>query len=379
MPLTITEEEIAGFATLDLGREISGDSLRLSFRRRDLEPRHLGSGGWQAEAAWLEIHDIVQRAPTTVARIGPEVVSRIDELEQIEIVCDEVGSLGVVWWPAMARPPIDLESGSNIWVGGLAAPPQTPRVSPSVPNPPSPPILPPAPARPSRQPSPILPSVAKPATTTVTPPTSPSIAIPAHEPTSHLEPIVGERAESGVSSGKSLVPVFALLVFLIVGLVVGYWWFNESFYPTFSVGWMLRSFSNGLACIGTGISSIGIGMCASRLSEDQGPSRWRTLSLSALLCTFIILGLWISWALAFPPISTGTNQIAAKYIGAGIACIGLGFSAIAVALCGKAEVYHASEFTPKPLQLGMYVDTGSGLFCFLVAFLLMFVVSGGVI
>jgi hypothetical protein len=152
--LTITEEETAGYAMIDLGREIAGENLRLSFRRRNLEPRHLGSGGWQAEAAWLEIRDIVQKIPTTVARLGPSVVSRIDELEQIEIVCEGVGSLGVVWWPAMARPPIGLESGPNMWSDTIGLPSQEqqpfrfPSASPSPLIPP-----PPTPARPPEQPS----------------------------------------------------------------------------------------------------------------------------------------------------------------------------------------------------------------------------------
>jgi F-type H+-transporting ATPase subunit c len=68
------------------------------------------------------------------------------------------------------------------------------------------------------------------------------------------------------------------------------------------------------------------------------------------------------------------DPIAAKYIGAGIASIGLGLSAIAVGMCGKAALNNSIAFKklPKRLLVGLYVTTSFGLLCSGVVFLLLF-------
>src|ERR1043166_3251699 len=107
MALTIREDEseAGGYAFIDLGRPLAVESVRLSFRRQDSEPRFLGLEGWQPEAAWLPADLVPGRGPNAVVRVGPTVVDWIDELVPVEISAEGVGSLGVVVWPHLTRSP----------------------------------------------------------------------------------------------------------------------------------------------------------------------------------------------------------------------------------------------------------------------------------
>ncbi|WP_342110912.1 hypothetical protein [Methylobacterium sp. SI9] len=154
MALRVWEDnESIGFARIDLGRRVP-TPVRLSFQRVEDEPRHLGKEGWQPEIAWLEVHEVETNGETSIARVGPMVVSRIGEFERIEIVADGIGELGTVSWPEMARPAFDLMYGRELWNARPAAatvttagPPSPPL--PSVPPPPKPKppsVIPPAPS-----------------------------------------------------------------------------------------------------------------------------------------------------------------------------------------------------------------------------------------
>jgi len=105
MSIRITEDddESGGYAFIDLGRRATAPLL--SFRRQDAEPRHLGTDGWQPEIAWLEPMSMVERDGRTVARFGPAVVDRIEELVPIEIVAQDGTSFGVVSWPFITPAP----------------------------------------------------------------------------------------------------------------------------------------------------------------------------------------------------------------------------------------------------------------------------------
>ncbi|MDO9428513.1 MAG: hypothetical protein Q7T93_16975 [Methylobacterium sp.] len=105
MTLRITEDddESGGHAFIDLGRRATAPLL--SFRRQDAEPRHLGTDGWQPEVAWLAPLSMVERDGRTVARFGPAVVDRIEELVPIEIVAQDGTSFGVVSWPFITPAP----------------------------------------------------------------------------------------------------------------------------------------------------------------------------------------------------------------------------------------------------------------------------------
>ena len=110
MPLNVKEDETSppGNALVDLGVTVPKPA-RLSIRRVENEPHHLGRGGWQPEVAWLDLPTIQCSATSTIVRAGPSIVGRIDELELIEIVLEGGRSLGTCRWPAMARPPIDFD------------------------------------------------------------------------------------------------------------------------------------------------------------------------------------------------------------------------------------------------------------------------------
>ena len=105
MTIRITEDddEIGGHAFIDLGRRATAPLL--SFRRQDAEPKHLGSDGWQPEVAWLAPLSMSERNGRTVARFGPAVVDRIEELVPIEIVGQDGTSFGVVAWPFITPAP----------------------------------------------------------------------------------------------------------------------------------------------------------------------------------------------------------------------------------------------------------------------------------
>jgi hypothetical protein len=292
MSLSVTEEETAGYATIDLGREIAGESLRLSFRRRDLEPRHLGSGGWQPEATWLEIHNIVQRTPTTVVRLGLSVVSRIDELEQIEIVCDGVGSLGMVWWPAMARPPVDLESGANIWFEAPSSPIETRRASQTtlISSP-----LPPVPTRPpTPRPSPIPTSTPKNEQAPVS--ALLSTVVPLSTPAPQTPFVVEGRTGSWTTRKR----VFALFAILIAGPIGTYWWLGKGMpLNLLSLFEYFGLLGGSLACIALGFSGLIIGRRIGQLLRAYNLPRWLAVSLNVVLTTYICFGLLYPWIALF--------------------------------------------------------------------------------
>ncbi len=116
--ITEDEDESGGYAFIDLGRPLA--SPLLSFRRQDTEPRHLGAEGWQPEVAWLAPLAVTERDGRAVARFGPNVVDRIEELVPIEIVAQDGTSFGVVAWPFIPPAP----SGGGI-LAGLPAPAPT--------------------------------------------------------------------------------------------------------------------------------------------------------------------------------------------------------------------------------------------------------------
>ena len=116
--ITEDEDESGGYAFIDLGRPLA--SPLLSFRRQDTEPRHLGTEGWQPEVAWLAPLAVTERDGRAVARFGPSVVDRIEELVPIEIVAQDGTSFGVVAWPFISPAP----SGGGI-LAGLPAPAPT--------------------------------------------------------------------------------------------------------------------------------------------------------------------------------------------------------------------------------------------------------------
>ncbi|AWV14849.1 hypothetical protein A3862_04470 [Methylobacterium sp. XJLW] len=115
--ITEDEDESGGYAFIDLGRPLT--SPLLSFRRQDTEPRHLGAEGWQPEVAWLAPLAVTERDGRAVARFGPNVVDRIEELVPIEIVAQDGTSFGVVAWPFIPPAP----SGGGILAGLPAAVP----------------------------------------------------------------------------------------------------------------------------------------------------------------------------------------------------------------------------------------------------------------
>ena len=115
--ITEDEDESGGYAFIDLGRPLR--SPLLSFRRQDTEPRHLGAEGWQPEVAWLAPLAVTERDGRAVARFGPNVVDRIEELIPIEIVAQDGTSLGVVAWPFIPPAP----SGGGLLAGLPAAVP----------------------------------------------------------------------------------------------------------------------------------------------------------------------------------------------------------------------------------------------------------------
>ncbi|KZC01933.1 hypothetical protein [Methylobacterium radiotolerans] len=115
--ITEDEDESGGYAFINLGRPLA--SPLLSFRRQDTEPRHLGAEGWQPEVAWLAPLAVTERDGRAVARFGPNVVDRIEELVPIEIVAQDGTSFGVVAWPFIPPAP----SGGGILAGLPAAVP----------------------------------------------------------------------------------------------------------------------------------------------------------------------------------------------------------------------------------------------------------------
>ncbi|GJE40772.1 hypothetical protein [Methylobacterium persicinum] len=120
--ITEDEDESGGYAFIELGRPLR--SPLLSFRRQDTEPRHLGAEGWQPEVAWLAPLAVTERDGGAVARFGPAVVDRIEELVPIEIVAQDGTSFGIVSWPYISPAP----AGPGI----LAGLPNTPATPPHI-------------------------------------------------------------------------------------------------------------------------------------------------------------------------------------------------------------------------------------------------------
>jgi hypothetical protein len=188
MALTIREDEseAGGYAFIDLGRPIAVDSVRLSFRRQDSEPRFLGLEGWQPEAAWLPADLVPGRGPNAVVRVGPTVVDWIDELVPVEISAEGVGSLGVAVWPHLTRSPRRL---TELRIGA-----RTPRAEPA-------PSAPARPPRPEPAPQPVAPVVTAPA--------------PAPEPA-----LQTERAKAPEAERKKSKLKVALIAAAVVAVVV---------------------------------------------------------------------------------------------------------------------------------------------------------------
>ena len=107
MTITVREDEDAsgGYAFLDLGRKFDRSEPRLSIRRLNAEPRHLGLEGWQFEPAWLEPEASINNGGTTVLRLGPQIIDQIEELVRIEISVEGEGTIGQVTWPDITPSP----------------------------------------------------------------------------------------------------------------------------------------------------------------------------------------------------------------------------------------------------------------------------------
>jgi len=110
MSLRVTEDETArgGYAFVDLGRRVSRDPLKLSIRRLDVEPRHLGLEAWQPEIAWIEPVSIDNAGATTVVRVGPVIVDKIEEFVPVEIYVQQEGRIGQITWPFVTPSPQSL-------------------------------------------------------------------------------------------------------------------------------------------------------------------------------------------------------------------------------------------------------------------------------
>ena len=193
MALTIREDESepGGYAFIDLGRTLSLDAVRLSFRRQDSEPRFLGQEGWQPEAAWIAAEPVPARGPSTVLRVGPTVVDYIDELVPVEISADGVGSLGTVVWPHLTRSPRRL---TELRLGG-----RSPHAAPA------------PPARPSRPEPPPQPAVAPAAAVAASPP-----AVTATAPQAETE--ISKAAQPEQKKSKLRSALIAAAVVLVIAL-----------------------------------------------------------------------------------------------------------------------------------------------------------------
>ena len=107
MTITVREDEDAsgGYAFLDLGKKFDRSEPRLSIRRLNAEPRHLGLEGWQFEPAWLEPEASINNGGATVLRLGPQIIDQIEELVRIEISVEGEGTIGQVTWPDVTPSP----------------------------------------------------------------------------------------------------------------------------------------------------------------------------------------------------------------------------------------------------------------------------------
>lgn len=157
MSLRVTEDEAArgGFAFLDLGRKITRAPLKLSIRRLDVEPRHLGLESWQPEIAWIDPESIDNAGSTTVVHIGPVIIDKIEEFVPIEIFVQGDGRIGQLAWPFVTPSPQSL-TGIRIQQADPAAgegqlvetvEPARETLAPTLPV--SPPIAPSEPAKPA--------------------------------------------------------------------------------------------------------------------------------------------------------------------------------------------------------------------------------------
>ncbi|HTF67885.1 MAG TPA: hypothetical protein VK638_34920, partial [Edaphobacter sp.] len=107
MTITVREDEDAsgGYAFLDLGRKFDRSQPRISIRRLNAEPRHLGLEGWQFEPAWLEPEASINNGGATVLRLAPQIIDQIEELVRIEISVEGEGTIGQVTWPDITPSP----------------------------------------------------------------------------------------------------------------------------------------------------------------------------------------------------------------------------------------------------------------------------------
>ncbi|MET7248000.1 hypothetical protein ABZT49_32070 [Methylobacterium sp. EM32] len=184
MTIRITEDETedGGYALIELGRPLR--TPLLSFRRQDVEPRHLGAEGWQPEVAWLAPLSVTERDGGAVARFGPNVVGRIEELVPIEIVAQDGTSFGIVSWPFITPAP----TGGGI----LAAPP-------------------------TLKPDPITVEVADPGPLSIGEPTQPEPG-PEPEPTPPREPRTPPDGLSVAQPRRRIWPMIALPLVVLAAI-----------------------------------------------------------------------------------------------------------------------------------------------------------------
>jgi hypothetical protein len=103
MTIMVTEDIDApgGFAFADLGRRIEAAPIALSIRRRLVEPRQLGTEGWQTDVVWLAPESVDHSSGSTVLRLGPSIVDWIEELVDVEISIRGEGVVGSLSWPSI--------------------------------------------------------------------------------------------------------------------------------------------------------------------------------------------------------------------------------------------------------------------------------------
>jgi hypothetical protein len=107
MTIKVREDEYegGGYAYLDLDRRVHAASPRISIRRLNAEPRHLGSDGWQFDPVWLTPLSCDNSGDTTTLYLGPEIVDQIEELVPIEIGVEHETSVDRLTWPAITPSP----------------------------------------------------------------------------------------------------------------------------------------------------------------------------------------------------------------------------------------------------------------------------------
>lgn len=215
MPITVTEDEAesGGYALIDLGALASTPLPRLSIRRQDAEPRHLGPDGWQPEVAWISPLSAESVGGRTIVRFGPAVVDYIPDEIAVEIVEEERGSFGMVRWPYITPAP----QGAGVTIQPTARPrPVLEEMPASEPGPGADEL----PAHEAKQPEAALPLLDSPSEPT--PQRRPSAApIP---PTTFL-PTTPPPTSSPRRTGRAIAAVLAVLI--LAGLGGSAWFFRD--------------------------------------------------------------------------------------------------------------------------------------------------------